>query len=146
MLSDLIREIKKEEGFRAQKYKDTLGFETVGYGTKLPLNEIEKRLVKDPENLTEREADKLLQLRLESAMRELNEAKPIVRILSSNRKVVIYNMLYQLGFNGILKFKKMWLAIENGDYGGAADEMKDSRWYLQTPARAKRLINKMLEG
>lgn len=33
----LIEEIKQEEGFSGTVYKCTEGFDTVGYGTKLPL-------------------------------------------------------------------------------------------------------------
>jgi lysozyme len=145
--SDLIREIKKDEGFRAKPYKNILGFWTVGYGTKLPLNHDEKELVKDETNITEFEADSLLKSRLEKAIAELNSIKGLlVNSLSESRREVIYNMCYQLGFNGILGFKKMWQTIETGNYAHASDEMKDSKWYYQTPLRAKKLIDKMIKG
>jgi lysozyme len=145
--SDLIIEIKKDESFRAKPYKCSEGFLTIGYGTKLPLNTYEKTLVKDENSITEFEADGLLKYRLENAIRELNNNKgSTIKTLSERRKEVVYNMVYQLGVKGILGFKKMWLAIEAGNYALAADEMKDSRWYYQTPARAKCLINKMIEG
>jgi hypothetical protein len=35
----------------------------------------------------------------------------------------------------------MWTALEAKDYARAADEMRDSRWYYQTPKRAQKLIN-----
>ena len=35
-------------------------------------------------------------------------------------------------------FKKMWKALEGGNYGDASDEMLDSRWAAQTPERAVR--------
>ncbi|MDR2099272.1 MAG: glycoside hydrolase family protein [Campylobacteraceae bacterium] len=146
-LSDLIKQIKNDEQFRARRYLDSEGYPTIGYGTKLPLSAQEIALVSDPENLTEEEADKLLFSRLSAMMKELNAVKgEVIEKLSDNRKEVIYNMLYQLGVKGLLGFKRMWLALEAGDYAKAADEMKDSKWYYQTPARAKRLIDKMLEG
>jgi GH24 family phage-related lysozyme (muramidase) len=55
--SDLISEIKKDEGFRAKPYKCSEGFLTIGYGSKLPLNNTELASVKDPNNLTEEEAE-----------------------------------------------------------------------------------------
>jgi lysozyme len=145
--SDLIIEIKKDEGFRAKPYKCSEGFPTIGYGTKLPLNEIEKTFVKNPDNITELEADKLLSFRLEKSIKLLeSEAGHIISKLSDARKKVIYNMLYQLGIKGVLNFKKMWTALEAKDFAKAADEMKESRWFNQTPKRAGRLINRMLEG
>ncbi|MDR1461439.1 MAG: glycoside hydrolase family protein [Campylobacteraceae bacterium] len=144
--SDLIREVKRDEGFRAKPYKCSEGFLTIGYGTKLPLSKSELANVKDPNNITEFEAEKLLQFRLENAIKELNVVKgDIIKTLNENRKEIIYNMVYQLGTKGLLGFKKMWIALENKDYTCTADEMKNSKWYLQTPKRAQRLINRMIE-
>jgi lysozyme len=106
--SDLIRQLKKDEEFRAKPYKDILGYETIGYGTKLPLTEHEKTLVLNENNLRESEACMLFIYRLEKAMRELNNKGSIIKTLSERRKEVICNMLYQLGVKGILNFKKMW--------------------------------------
>ena len=39
-LEQTKKEIKKEEGFRMEVYKDTLGFETGGYGHKMLEGEI----------------------------------------------------------------------------------------------------------
>ena len=69
--------------------------------------------------------------------------KPIVLTLTQSRQEVLFNMAYQLGVNGLLKFKNMWSAIEARDYNKAADEMLDSRWYTQTPNRAKKLSDIM---
>ncbi|MDR2081594.1 MAG: hypothetical protein LBP54_06900 [Campylobacteraceae bacterium] len=55
-------------------------------------------------------------------------------------------MLYNMGTKNLLEFRRMWTALERADYAKAADEMKDNRWYYQVGDRAKRLINKMIEG
>ncbi|MDR0579319.1 MAG: glycoside hydrolase family protein [Campylobacteraceae bacterium] len=145
--SDLIMEIKKDEGFRAKPYMCPLGFATIGYGTKLPLNKDELASVKNSQNITKEEAATLLYLRLAEMMRTLRESKGKILIqMSENRREVIFNMTYQLGVKGILNFKKMWAALEAGNFAQAADEMKDSKWYHQTPKRAQKLINRMIEG
>jgi lysozyme len=141
-----IPQIKYDEGFEPKKYKDSLKKPTQGYGTLLPLTDIELRQVKNPDKWTKAEALVLLKLRLGQAVAELVVKKPIVNSLTKNRQLVLTNMVYQHGVNGLLLFKKMWAALEERDYGKAADEMKDSKWYGQTQARAKRLINRMLEG
>jgi GH24 family phage-related lysozyme (muramidase) len=100
--SDLIRQLKKDDGFRAKPYKDILGFWTVGYDTKLPLNHDKKELVKNETNIIEFGADLPLKLRLEKAMAKLNSAKgSVVKTLSERRKEAIYNMIYQLGVKGL---------------------------------------------
>jgi lysozyme len=141
-----IPQLKQDEGFRAEAYSDSLGYLTQGYGTKLPLTDYEKSKVKNLTKWTEAEAETLLEYRLRISSRAILQKKPVIETLNSTRQRVIFNMSYQLGIMKLLLFKKFWEAIEKKDFAKAADEMKDSRWYLQTPKRAQRLINKMLEG
>ena len=57
--------------------------------------------------------------------------------------MILVEMSYQLGVNGVLKFKKMWGALKNEDYTEASKQMLDSRWAIQTPNRAKKLAEMM---
>jgi len=126
----LFDEIKEDEGFEGMPYEDSLGIPTIGIGTKLPLSEDEAEL--------------LARHRLSKKIDELLNAKPIINRLPLEKQSVLFNMAYQLGTNGLLKFRKMWLALENGfDYETAADEMLDSKWFSQTPNRAKKLSDIM---
>ena len=129
MLDKVIESLKQEEGFCGMPYEDTLGISTIGYGTQLPLSE--------------EEAELLLKHRLDKKILELNEKEPFFLELPQKAQEVIANMAYQLGVGGVLKFKKMWMALKNGDYQKAADEMLDSKWAKQTPNRAKRLARIM---
>lgn len=52
---------------------------------------------------------------------------------------VLIEMAYQLGVDGVLKFKKTLLALSSEDFESAADEMLDSLWARQTPKRAQAL-------
>ena len=54
---------------------------------------------------------------------------------------VIVEMVFQLGKTGVSKFKKMWKALSNGDRQEAATQMKDSRWFKQTPVRCEALAD-----
>lgn len=126
MVTELI---KKHEGFEGMPYNDSLGFPTIGYGTKLPI--------------TEEEAEMLLEYRLKKMIRELIIKEPFFEKLPEDAQKVIADMTYQLGVGGILKFKKMWAALKNRDYKKAADEMLDSKWAKQTPNRAKELAEIM---
>lgn len=126
----LIDSIKKEEGFSGSPYKDSLGFLTIGYGTKLPISE--------------KEGELLLNNRLMLMVQELNLHKSeTLNKMPVDKLDVIYNLMYQIGVPGLLKFKKMWAALEQENYSLAADEMLDSKWKRQTPARAKRLSERM---
>lgn len=128
-MRELLEEIKVNEGFVGTVYKDTLGFDTIGYGTKLPLS-------KD-------EAEVVAEMRLKAKIKELEAKEPFVNKLPLDKQAVVIEMSYQMGVNGVLKFKKMWKALKEGDYETASKEMLDSRWYVQTPNRATGLSEKM---
>lgn len=66
--------------------------------------------------------------------------------LNEDRKMIIKSMTYQLGFDGLLKFKGMISAIKRNDFGSASAEMIDSLWFSQTENRAKRHAIVMLTG
>jgi len=60
-------------------------------------------------------------------------------------RLILANMMFNLGMNRMGKFVKLLAAIEAGNYNKAADEMHDSRWRWQVPERAGRLIARMRE-
>lgn len=134
--SKLIRELKKDEGLRLKAYQDHLGVWTIGYGTNLQTLEI-----------SEGQAERWLRSYVENII-ERAEQLPLFMQLDGTRKDVILSMMYQMGFNGTLKFKNMWRAIEQGDYMLAGEEMRDSRWWRdpKTQARAERMATRMATG
>jgi len=134
MIHELINEITEDEGFISKPYKDTLGVLTIGFGTNIE------------QGITRPMARAMFETDLRDKIKELENKKPFVVMLSEERQKIIFNMVYQLGVGGVLKFKKMWLALENEDYKTASIEMLDSKWAKQTPSRAKRLASRMKRG
>lgn len=124
----LIEDIKFEEGFKGEPYICTEGFLTVGYGTKFPLDE--------------KECSMLLEYRLSKMQNELDSSLYYLQI-DKDAWDILYNMAYQMGVSGVLKFKNMIKALEEQDYRQAAIEMLDSKWAKQTPNRAYRLSARM---
>ena len=130
-MENLLESIKKNEGFVGTSYKDTLGFDTIGYGTKLPLSE--------------EEAEVLLSLRLRDKIKELEKREPFINELPLEKQEIIVEMCYQMGVSGVLKFKRMWSALKEFDYERASVEMLDSKWAKQTFTRAYELSKKMMK-
>lgn len=124
----LLEDIKFEEGFKGEPYICTEGFLTVGYGTKFPLDE--------------KECSMLLEYRLSKMQHELDSSLYYLQI-DKDAWDILYNMAYQMGASGVLKFKNMIKALEEQDYRQAAIEMLDSKWAKQTPNRAYRLSARM---
>lgn len=129
---ELTDRVKLHEGFREKPYFDSLAVGTIGYGFTY---------------LKKEECDKILDNRLK-------EATGLVEGYLANEEIslddfrigILVEMTFQLGFKGVLNFKKMWRAIRDMDYERAAAEMKDSRWFKQTPTRSADLANKMMKG
>lgn len=120
-----------EEGFRDKPYYCTEGFPTIGYGRVIGK-------VGDPlPNITVTEPDerKLLIERIERTERAISG---ILEGHNEARRAVLVSMAYQLGVNGLLKFNRFLAAMKGKNYDLAHDEMLDSKWARQTPARAKR--------
>ena len=130
----LKEELKVDEGFRECVYKCSAGKLTIGYGHNVEDNPI-------PEAF----ADQLLGYDIAGALAECERFDWFFDLDDVRRRVII-NMVFNLGFNGVSKFKKMISAIEHGDYALAGDEMMDSRWAVQVGRRADELRDQMRAG
>lgn len=129
-----LPQIKRHEGLRLHPYRDTVGKLTVGYGRNL-----------DDLGITGEEAEALLENDLGRVMRRLAPL-PAFRDLDDVRQAVLINMAFNLGYGGLLKFKRMWAAIEAADYDEAARQMLDSLWARQVGRRATELADMMQTG
>ena len=127
-MKDLLKKIKHHEGFVGHVYKCTEGFDTIGYGF----------AIKDLE-MPEHIAEELLILKLEKLQKNANSRFKWLEDMPQEVQEVVINMCYQLGINGVSKFRKAISAMQEGDWEEAADEMLDSLWARQTPNRAKEL-------
>jgi len=58
-------------------------------------------------------------------------------------KMVLIDMAFNLGVNGLLKFKKTLEFIKNGKFINASNEMLNSAWKFQVGQRAYDLSNQL---
>jgi lysozyme len=132
---DLLRsQLERHEGLRLRVYKDTVGVNTIGYGRNL-----------DDVGITREEADYMLAADIERVERDLNMVDEYMD-LDRIRQTVIANMTVNMGFRGVMQFKRMWAAIGRKDYAAAAREMLDSTWRKQVGNRATELAEIMRSG
>lgn len=127
--------LKKHEGCVLFPYKCTADKITIGYGRNL-----------DDKGITQKEALFLFDNDVRACIKDL-EFFFFQDFYSfpDNIQSVLINMRFQLGHTGFKRFKKMIFAFRNKDYKEAAVQMKDSKWFIQVPNRAKELI-KMVEA
>ena len=132
MNESLLDSVKRHEGFRDQVYLDSLGKRTVGYGHLCVEDHWEDGKVYDKEYLEEI-LKKDLQHAVDTAayMCEKTEA-------NEEAQNIITEMVFQLGGNGVSKFKMMWEALKCSppNYTEASVQMLDSKWASQVGNRA----------
>lgn len=138
MYEELKTQIKEHEGFVSRVYKDSLGKRTIGYGHLC----VEPEQWDDEKEYTKEELELVFDKDFDEA---LKNAESLIgdRPVNFIAKQVLIEMVFQLGIGGVGKFKKMWSALDNEDYGEASFQMMDSLWAKQTPKRAEKLSHKM---
>ena len=125
----LVSKIKVEEGFSATIYRDTQRIISIGYGTNLR------------EGITKVEGELLLRERLKQAQHGIAEAWKPFKNQTLKIRSALTDMSYQLGVHGVLEFKDMLTALAVKDYRKAAQAAENSKWFRETPNRAKRVIS-----
>ena len=165
----IIDKIKFEEGDKASMYKCPAGKWTIGAGINLEAQEMPQE-VRDLWGYLGMDygQDWILSLlcggEMPQEVRDLwldiiiteNESAITSRMrqgygllyyyeIPDGVRVVLQDMAYQMGVNGLFKFVNMLIAIERGLYTFAAEHLLDSNYARQTPARANRNA-KLLRG
>lgn len=135
----VVQQVAADEGFVPTVYRDSEGYNTIGFGFLVDHRR--------GGGLTREECEVILKMRLEKlAFQILPQRIPWYLKLDPVRQGVLVNMAYNLGVEGLLKFKKTLQAAKLGMYDKAAEHMLDSKWATQVGDRAKRLENQMRTG
>lgn len=127
----------RHEGMILHAYQDSLGFWSIGVGRL-----IDKRR---GGGISEAEARYLLKNDIQEVAQAARQF-PWYDRLNNPRKQVVLCMIFNLGINGFLTFRKMIQALERGNYAEAAKEMMASRWARQVGKRAVELSTIMHTG
>jgi len=122
------------EGRENKIYQDSVGKWTIGVGRNLT-----------DRGLTDDEVDYLLRNDMDVALRGARTL-PYWDRLDPARQLVVADLVYNLGLPRFKKFVLTNQALERGDYREAARQMIDSKWYIQTKRRARKLVRIMFTG
>lgn len=149
---DIFGMLRIDEGYDNKLYKDTEGYWTIGIGQLITKNpskdvardELNKLMGRNCDGqITQREAEELFNRSVEKARTGIvNNAslKPVYDVLDEIRRCALINMVFQMGVAGVVGFPKGMRLLKAKQWDAAAIELADSRWYKQTPNRAKRVI------
>jgi len=133
----LAKDLKADEGFMPNAYKDSLGYLTIGYGRL-----VDKQL---GGGITEDEASFLLENDIVRVESSLDKEFPWWRRHPENVQRAMANMCFNLGIKKFKSFKNTLELIKNGSYNAAADNALQSLWARQVPNRAKKVTDLLRE-
>lgn len=122
------------EAERLHMYKDSVGIWTIGVG-----HNIEERGIS-------KEVSRLMLKEDLDAVLEECRGLDYWDALSAVRRIVVADMVFNLGLSRFLRFRNLNKALLIQDYTLAGHEMQDSRWYNQVGRRAVKLQKAMITG
>ena len=142
MKIDIRNMLQYDEGYKLMVYRCTGGYLTGGIGHNFdadPAIHIMHRKVKFGDRVSPDEAVALFEYDLGKVMMGLKKRVSFFNSSPENIKAVLINMAFQMGIDGLAKFKRMLKAMDEGDYEAAADHILDSKYAKDTPSRARRM-------
>ena len=138
MPSNIVEQLRRDEGTKLHAYQDHLGYWTIGTGRLID--------IRRGGGITPEESDYLLFNDIDKRVVQLKQRIPFFNDLDDARKGVLINMAFQMGVEGLLSFHNTLRHISNGEYDKATLSMSHSIWAIQTPARCKRLQEQIRTG
>ena len=143
----LERDLIEDEGWRSKPYKCTAGHWTIGVGHKMMPHELRGGV--DSLEWTSEQVFNALRQDAHIAVRGCESifGRSRFNAMPDARKRALANMCFQLGADGLSKFKRMIAAIFDEDWEQAAIEALDSKWAKQdTPRRAQKVATMLRLG
>ncbi len=135
-------DLELDEGIKHEVYLDHLHLKTVGIGHLCREDEPEFDMeVGTP--VSDERVQELFERDLDAVRLDCVKLYPDFDQLPEDAKLIIANMMFNLGYPRLSKFVGMKSGVDNRDWNKAADEMIDSNWYKQVPNRAGRLVKRM---
>lgn len=136
--SELQKLLLREECEVLHAYPDSLGFLTIGVG-----HLIDGR---NGGGISPKISRMILDDDMSEKFDQLTRAIPWAVNLDDVRCNTLVAMTFQLGIDGLLKFKNFLTHLRDRDFDSAAAEMLNSKWAKQTPDRAHRMAERIRTG
>jgi len=143
-IESLREEIEADEGCKYEVYLDHLGLPTFGIGHLVLDSDIEYG---EPAGtiVSEDRVSECFNSDIGTVLSECERLYEDFPDLPEDVQRIIANMMFNMGYPRLSKFKGMKAGVDARDWQQAADEMVDSVWYRQVTNRAERLVQRMRE-
>ena len=134
MMENLKEQLVRHEGLRLTVYDCPAGYKTIGVGRNL-----------EGKGITKEEALYLLENDISYFTEQLRDNLEWFDDIPEEKQQILINMAFNLGVAGLMNFKNMLSAVEEGRWADASTEMLDSKWAQQVGVRAIELSGAMAQ-
>jgi lysozyme len=141
-IDKLQKELERDEGCKYEIYLDHLGYPTFGIGHLITDDDSEWWSDVGTE-VSEERVKEAFSSDIETVLSDCERLYEDFGDLPEEVQLIIANMMFNLGYTRLSKFKGMKRGVDARDWNAAADEMVDSLWYRQVTNRANRLVKRM---
>ena len=122
----LREQLEIDEGVKYEIYLDHLGYPTFGIGHLVRKDDPEHGQEVGTAVSADRVAE-AFESDLEGVLSDCRKLYPNIDDLPEEAQQIIANMMFNLGYPRLSKFKNMKRCVDDRDWMGAGDEMMDSR-------------------
>ena len=140
---DILREeITNDEGCVFKLYNDHLCLKTFGIGHLVKKSDMEYNMPLD----TPVSRKRINTVFAEDIMACIGDCRKWIQDfdkLPEEVQHILCNMMFNMGYTRMSKFRKLKASIEKNNWSTASKEMKSSKWYTQVTNRAERLVQRM---
>ena len=141
-IGQLREELERDEGVKYEVYLDHLGYPTFGIGHLITDDDPERGASVGTKVDSDR-VQEAFEADVESVLSDCERLYVQFEHLPEEVQLIVANMMFNMGYTRLSKFKGMKRGVDARDWESAADEMVDSRWYKQVTRRADRLVVRM---
>ena len=141
-IEQLRKELERDEGVKYEVYLDHLGYPTFGIGHLITDDDPECGASVGTKIDSDR-VQEAFEADVESVLSDCERLYVQFEHLPEEAQLIIANMMFNMGYTRLSKFKGMKRGVDARNWESAADEMVDSKWYDQVTRRADRLVVRM---
>ena len=141
-MEKLREELEKDEGVKYEVYLDHLGYPTFGIGHLITDDDPECGASVGTEVDSDR-VQEAFETDVETVLSDCERLYVQFEHLPEEVQLIVANMMFNMGYSRLSRFKGMHRGVDARNWEAAADEMVDSQWYNQVTNRADRLVVRM---
>lgn len=138
---EIGRSTQSYEGWRSEIYKDTEGYDTIGFGHKL--TDDDKATGRYKNGITKEQGQELYLKDHKTLVDRMYKDYPWVKDAPESVRTAVEDMSFNMGPAWLKKFPNTRKALEEGNYEKAGAGVKNSKYYRQVGQRAKDNVSRI---